>query len=356
MTEIWTSSWNAAVAEIEQQAHQAEDAGFDGLFFTDSQNLWLECWVALTVAAKATSRLKVGTAVTNPITRHPAVTADAAATLQEVSDGRVVLGIGRGDSSLAHLGYGPAPLNRFAAYVRKLQQYLRGEDVEFGEQDDALPAVGSLGYANTPTSSKIRWLPGTQPKVPVEVAGAGPKVVRLAADLADGVILGVGADTERLTTLLKFVDAGRAESDLAGEPFSRSAFITVVPHYDQETARRLAAGGVASATRWSVMQSMAPVAGMDAKTRNEFAATRTTYDMVHHGEIGASHTREVSDELIDRIAIVGSPDHCIERLRELMALGLDRIQFNVRVRGADADEQAVVTDLMVNAVLPGIRT
>ncbi|MCL2582415.1 MAG: LLM class flavin-dependent oxidoreductase, partial [Streptosporangiales bacterium] len=97
-TEIWASAWNASAAEIEQQARLCEDAGFDGMFITDSQNLWLECWVALTVAAMTTSRLKLGTCVTNPVTRHPAVTADAAASLQEVSGGRVILGIGRGDS------------------------------------------------------------------------------------------------------------------------------------------------------------------------------------------------------------------------------------------------------------------
>ncbi len=88
MTELWTWGWNATAGEIAEQAEQAEAAGFDGLFMTDSQNLWLECWVVLTVVAKATSRLKLGPGVTNPITRHPSVTANAAASLQEVSGGR----------------------------------------------------------------------------------------------------------------------------------------------------------------------------------------------------------------------------------------------------------------------------
>jgi len=199
MTEIWTSAWNARVEEIAQQAHQAEDAGFDGMFITDSQNLWMECWVALTVAATETERLKLGTAVTNPVTRHAAVTADAAASLQEVSKGRVLLGIGRGDSALAYLGHAPASLPRFARYL-----------------------------------------------------------------------------------------------------------------------------------------------------------ARTSYDMTRHGETHSSHAASMNDELVDRFGIAGPPDHCIERLRGLMSLGLHRIVFNTRIRGATEEEKADVTHLMLNEVLPNV--
>jgi 5,10-methylenetetrahydromethanopterin reductase len=355
MTEIWTSAWNARVEEIAQQAHQAEDAGFDGMFITDSQNLWMECWVALTVAATETERLKLGTAVTNPVTRHAAVTADAAASLQEVSKGRVLLGIGRGDSALAYLGHAPAPLPRFARYLQQLQGYLRGEDVPFDTDGFTdLPPLGTLGYERVPRSSRIRWLPGTQPKVPVDVAGSGPKVVRLAAQLADGVTFGVGAEIGRLRAMLDMATKARTEAGLAGAPFSCSAMVTVVPHQDAAVARRLAAGGVALAGRWSVMQSRKPIAGVDEQTRAQFDMARTSYDMTRHAETHSSHAASMNDELVDRFGIAGPPDHCIDRLRGLMSLGLDRIVFNTRIRGATEEEQADVTHLMLNEVLPNI--
>jgi 5,10-methylenetetrahydromethanopterin reductase len=215
MTEIWASATNNSVDTIEPQAERAEAAGFDGMFYSDSQNIRMECWVALTVAAKVTSRIKLGPFVTNSVTRHPAVTASAAATLQEVSKGRVLLVIGRGDSALAHLGFGVAPLAQFGRYLERLQGYLRGEEVPFDPNDaPGVPGLDSLKYEKVPTASKIRWLPSAnQPKVVVDVAGSGPKVIELAARLADGVTFAVGADTERLSAM---VDIARKARQAAG--------------------------------------------------------------------------------------------------------------------------------------------
>ncbi|MFI5612729.1 LLM class flavin-dependent oxidoreductase [Amycolatopsis sp. NPDC051903] len=355
MTEFWTSAWNARADEIIRQARQAQDAGFDGMFITDSQNLWLECWVALTVAATATTTLKLGTAVTNPVTRHAAVNADAAASLQEVSGGRVVLGVGRGDSALAYLGRAPAPLRRFERYLTQLQGYLRGEEVSFDDEDlKDLPKLDTLGYETAPSGSRIRWLPGTQPKVPVDVAGSGPKVLRLAARHADGVTFGVGADVTRLRAMLELTKAERAGAGLADHEFTRSALITVVPHRDRAQARKLAAGGVALAGRWSVMQSRARLAGVDDRTREQLEAARTSYDMTHHGENRSSHAAAMSDELIDRFAVAGPPEYCVRRLTELKALGLDRIIFATRIRGASEDEQAEAEHLLLDEVLPHV--
>ena len=91
-------------------AQRAEADGFDGWFVVDSQNLAGDCYVALAQAAAATERIQLGTGVTNPFTRHPAVTASAIASVHAASGGRAVLGIGRGDSALAHLGLAPAPV------------------------------------------------------------------------------------------------------------------------------------------------------------------------------------------------------------------------------------------------------
>ena len=101
------------------------DRGNDRMLLVDSQNLAADPFAELALAASATSRILVGTAVTNPITRHPAATAAAIATVHAESDGRAVLGIGRGDSSLAHLGLSPAPPAVFARYLERLQGYAR---------------------------------------------------------------------------------------------------------------------------------------------------------------------------------------------------------------------------------------
>src|SRR5258708_35787127 len=120
--------------------------------------------------------------VTNPITRHPAVTASAILTVQVESAGRAVLGIGRGDSSLAYLGRKPASLAQFQAYLQQVQGYLRGEEVTLD------------GYA-----SRIEWVRQTGlTEVPVDVAATGPKVIEIGAQLADWVNMSLGAQPERL--------------------------------------------------------------------------------------------------------------------------------------------------------------
>src|SRR3954469_15260739 len=99
MTELWTTG--IALPKLSARlAAAAEQAGWDGMVFPDSQNLAGDVYVGMAMAVAATSRNQLATRVTNPFTRHPAVTAAAAASLQAESDGRIVLGIGRGDSSL----------------------------------------------------------------------------------------------------------------------------------------------------------------------------------------------------------------------------------------------------------------
>ena len=107
MTEFWQLTFPMP-GQSENTARRVEQAGWDGLYFADTQCLSGDIYSAMCLAAKATTHLKIGTAVTNPVTRHPAVTASAIATVQVESAGRAVLGIGRGDSSLGYLGQKPA--------------------------------------------------------------------------------------------------------------------------------------------------------------------------------------------------------------------------------------------------------
>src|SRR5947208_3561417 len=116
-------------------AQEIEAAGWDGMLVVDSQNLSGDPYVALALAATATTKLGLGTGVTNSVTRHAAATATAITSVNRVSNGRAVLGIGRGDSALAHLGRAPARLAQFERYLRQLQAYLKGESVAFDDID-----------------------------------------------------------------------------------------------------------------------------------------------------------------------------------------------------------------------------
>ena len=133
----------------------------------NSQNLSGDPYVALAMAATATTRLSLGTGVTNNVTRQPAVTAWSIASIQRLSDGRAVLGIGRGNSALAHLGRAPSRLAPFECHVRQLQAYLRGDAVLFDDIDIATtvaPPMSELELADAPPASRIDWIAAGAPK------------------------------------------------------------------------------------------------------------------------------------------------------------------------------------------------
>src|SRR5581483_520711 len=229
--EVWTTGLSLPRLAA-RMATRAEAAGFDGMVVVDSQNLAGEVYVALTSAAHVTDRLLLGTGVTNPFTRHPAVTASAIASVHVESGGRAVLGVGRGDSALAHLGHAPAGVAHLARYVEVVQAYLRGEEVPFDALAPFAPSsppspVDALGLDATAPSSRLHWLPPDLPKVPVDVAATGPRVIDVAARLADRVTLGVGADADRLRWAIDRVRA-------AGRDVGIGAFVNVVAHPDVE--------------------------------------------------------------------------------------------------------------------------
>ena len=209
--------WTLGVADARTagaQAQRAERAGFDGFAVVDSQNLSGDAYVALALAARETERIQLGTGVTNPATRHAAATASAIASVHAISGGRAVLGIGRGDSALAHLGRAPARVAVLERYLAELQAYLRGEALPFERvsfDERAAPPVASLGLADAPKASKLHSLPRDLAKVPVEVACTGPRVISAAARHADGVLLAVGADPARIAWgIAQTRDAARA--------------------------------------------------------------------------------------------------------------------------------------------------
>ena len=214
--EFWTVRL-ALPGTIAGAARRLEDEGWRGLALGDSQNLAADPYIELTLAAAATTTLGLGTAVTNPITRHPAATATAIATVQAESGGRAVLGIGRGDSALAHIGLAPAPVAMFEGYVAQVQGYLRGEEVPFDTpvtRSGGTRTADALHMAGAPTASRLRWLPEGLAKVSVDVMATGPKVIAAAARVADRMTFAVGADPGRLRWAMDTAATARSEAGL----------------------------------------------------------------------------------------------------------------------------------------------
>lgn len=333
--------WATRIPEtgtVERQAERAEQAGWDGITFTDSQNLVGDPFVAVALASRVTERLRFATAVTNAFTRHPALLANVAVTVQEESGGRFVLGIGRGDTALFHLGRKPMPVAEFGELVTDLQTYL---------------ADGTVDCNGHP--SRLRWLDRTrQPKVPLDIASSGPRVIDFAARTAERVTLAVGADPERVSWALDTARKAAADSGRDLADLSFGAFVNVGCHPDLERARALIRGGVAAFAHFSSMPGSTG-AGLRDDHRALVAEVGRRYDSNAHLRNDAEHSEVLAPEFVDRFAIVGPPERCVERLTELGDLGVERFVVTGATLGADRDDARTAADLVTSEVLPSLR-
>ena len=350
-TEMWTLGVGIPNHTI-AQAERAEAAGWDGLALVDSQNLAGDCYVELALAAKATDRLLLGTGVTNPYTRHPAVTASAIATVHAESGGRAVLGIGRGDSALAHLGLAPAPVADFERYLARLQGYLSGQEVAPDDPAGAGPAgAEALGLAGRPAASRIHWIRPDRAKVPVDVFGTGPRVLGVGARHADRVTLAVGAGPERVEWGIATV---RKAEEQAGRPSSGvriGACVNVIVHDDRSEGMRIGSGGIASFARFSVMHGR-PTGPVTGAQREVLESVHRAYDMNRHTMAAAPQAERLTEEFAASYAIIGPPGECVERLQALTALGVERFVVIGPSLDADRDEAVRAGRRFVEEVLP----
>jgi 5,10-methylenetetrahydromethanopterin reductase len=324
-------------------AAEIEAMGFDVLLCPDTQCLSPDPYGQLSLAASRTRRLRLGTGVTNPNTRDASVTAGALATLQLESGGRAICGIGRGDSSAAHIGQRSATTAELRTYVERVRGYLRGEVVMRGE-----------------TASQMRWLQGTTlPAVPLDLACTGPATIRMAADVADRVTFAVGSAPERIDWALATLRARLAENGRPRESISVGAFVNLVCDPDEKRAIELGRMISGMVAHFAGMKD-SPVEHLPPRLKKLALAMKSGYDMARHAQDEGSHLALVDDEFVDWFSICGPPAKCEERLGGLIGKGLDHVYLLggspvPTPHGARQEAMVRQTRLFAGTVLPRLR-
>lgn len=324
-------------------AADIEALGFDALLCPDTQCLSPDPYGQLSLAAARTSRLRLGTGVTNPFTRDASVTAGALATLQLESGGRARCGIGRGDSSAAHIGRRNATTAELRDYVEQVRTYLKGEEVVRGE-----------------TASRMRWLrPGELPPVPIDLACTGPATIRMAADVADRVSFAVGSAPERIEWALSTLDARLQETGRDRATLRVGAYINLVCDPDETRAiglGRMISGMVA---HFAGMKN-SPVEHLPPELKELAIRMKSGYDMARHAQNEGAHLQMVDDDFVDWFSICGPPAKCLDRLQPLIAMGLDHIYLLggspvQSPHGARQEAMIGQTRLFAEQVMPKLR-
>jgi probable F420-dependent oxidoreductase len=288
----------------------AEANGFEYGWTYDSHILWQEPYPLLTACALDTVKIKLGLNVTNPGTREPTVTASAFATLQDISGGRMVMGIGRGDSARRVIGQQPVKVAEFEQAVAMIKDLMNGREVRWNDTD-----------------VEIKWAKGLA-SIPLYVAGYGPKVLSIAGRLADGVIIQL-ADPEIVEWIIGIV---RGAAEEAGRDPAELKIVACAPaHITDDIA------AACEQVRW--FPAMVSNHVMDLLSKYDRSQLpegltsyveqweRQRYDYAEHSRVGAKHGEFVSDETCERFCILGTPAQHVAKLKQLEAAGVD--QWNI---------------------------
>ncbi|MDG2028699.1 MAG: LLM class flavin-dependent oxidoreductase [Acidimicrobiales bacterium] len=306
--------------EFVNLAKRFEEQGFDHLWLTESSLHARDPYQLLALAGMHTSTLRLGTAVTNPVTRHPALTAVAAATLAEATEGRSILGIGAGDRPLVALGTKPARLAQLELAVDAIRRLLAGEHVDVESPSFDL------------VDAHLRF--PVETKIPIFVSASGPRTLELAGEIADGVILLCGLDPVIVEWALERISAG---ADRRGRPRPEVAiFVYGVIDEDEDVA----IASARSIAAWFPQTSplYCELAGLDLKIAQ---AVRDQYSGGEFQEAAAA-AELLPVEFVQKMAVAGDRARITGQLSELAATGIDSINIfplgDDRVRTIDAFE------------------
>jgi len=297
------------ISHTVQVVQNAERLGFDSVWIADCQMSMKDCFVALALCAANTSTIKLSTGVTNPVTRHPTTLANGFTALNEVSNGRAIIGLGSGWTAVYSIGLKPANIAYLEESINNINTLCDG-----GELADA---DGKPFHLVTATG-----------KIPIFVAANQPRILAMCGRVADGVILMGGANVEFTKWQMDHVRRGAEEvgRDFSEIKFDLWANIAISDDRDQarDDVSHWAASQAETFHKWKYLPDFL------LPFKEDFRRAGENYDRLEHMSSHASHKQVVSPEFIDYVALVGSAEEILERIGALKALGLNGVTLAFR--------------------------
>jgi probable F420-dependent oxidoreductase len=307
----------------------AEQHGFEYGWTYDSHILWHESFPLLALAAAETERLKLGHFVTNPGIRDPTVLASYYATMHELSNGRMAMGIGRGDSSRRVIGLKPVRVAEFERRCQMIKELMNGRPVEWNEKE-----------------LELKWVREELPEIPMWIAGYGPKALAVAGHVGDGVIIQL-ADPVIIQWIMD--TARKAAAEAGRDPSELKCIVSAPSHISENIADGR------DQVRWfpamvsNHVMDLIERYGFESeipKELTEFVRVRKFYDYNEHSRVGAKHGEFVTDEICDRFCVLGSAEQATVKMKELEAIGVDQFNIYLMTEGQEATLAAYGQDII----------
>jgi len=308
----------------------AESEGFEYGWTYDSHVLWQESFPLLTLAAQATTTMKFGHCVTNPGTREPTVLASGYATLHDISNGRMVMGIGRGDSARRYIGQQPVKVAEFERRLAMIREFMNGREVVWNDKE-----------------LQLKWVRHELPQIPMWVAGYGPKALGVAGRVGDGVIIQL-ADPVIVQWIMD--TARRAAEEAGREPSDLKCIVSAPSHISDDIA------DAREQVRWfpamvsnhvmDLIERYGTDGSVIPQVLTDYVQARKFYDYDEHSRVGAKHGEFVTDEICDRFCVLGTAEQATAKLKELESIGVDQFNIYLMTQGQEETLAAYGRDVI----------
>lgn len=323
------------VQELTELGRLAEDLGYDHLWYTDVR-LFRECYIGLAALATRTTRIRLGPGVTDPYSRHPAVTAATIATLDELSGGRALLGLGVGGTGFRELGITtPLPVAALRESVEVVRRLLHGEEVTLQGKVVAL------------AGARLQFAP-VRHEIPIYFATQGAQILRLAGEIADGVLI---ANTLVPSAIAFYVDQLRAGAEKAGRALHDLDIglrFEVCLSEDEDAAltvmrRRVALRLIAGYPRWDYLERVGitlPPAFRDIVARKD---TRCLEEAM----------AALPAEAVERTVLAGRPERVANQIAGVLRPEVTNV--TIRPHAAPGERVSAVLRAFVHEVMPRVE-
>jgi 5,10-methylenetetrahydromethanopterin reductase len=296
-----------SVQEAVTRAQRAEQLGFEAIFFADSQMNNVDPYQAMALCAVNTRRIRFGTAVTNMVYRDPTITANSFATLNEISQGRAIIGMGTGDGPVYSLGRTATKLVDFEKGLRTIRDLLHDRGIDVPKSEER-------------AGGNVRLKVGQRP-VPIYISAEGPKTLRVAGRTCDGVILGACFDKQVTGWARRRIAEGAKDESRRLEDIDIMPAGMIVVDENGALARRRVRSRMANRAHHNFRFTMETVPEGEAAGVQRFM---DNFDISKPIEERIDPDF-VTDYLVERFTIAGTPQECIAKVKKLEADGIQRI-------------------------------
>lgn len=317
------------------QLSKIADQGFTHIWFNDTHALNREVFINMTLCALNTRKAKLGTGVTSPHIRPLIMSANGIATIDEISDGRAIFGLGGGFNLINELGARMSTVQEISNYVGIMRKLLNGERVSYEDRAVSL------------CNARLRF--ASKRKIPILLAASGPKLLRMAGAVADGAIMSLGPSTNVLKAAISELNAGAVQASRNPDELYKVSWNALSISENRNDAIKEAKAYVAQILSPQHSDRIPDWADIP---RHDALKVRHAYDETKHLDSTATAISLVTDEMVDKLCIAGTLEDCRRKVATLEGSGVNQVSFLTMSRSEDKPN---LVENIVRNVIPSFR-